>query len=355
MKHQSFNNSENSKIQVVVISDRDKYYSYDKGVVFEVNKQDFKGYLEAADFLNRSESLVICLQHEYGMYGGGNGKYLLSLLQNLRKPVVTTLHTIQEKPEDERRDILRRICEFSAAVVVMSETGKELLSKAYGVSGEKVKIIPHGTPDVPFSDGCLLKKQLNAEDRPIIFTFGLIRPSKGLEVAVKAMAEVVKESPRALYIILGATHPSVKGEHGESYRTTLKELVREKGLEKNVVFHNEFVSGIELIKYLRGSDICLTPYLSRDQISSGVLSYALACGKAIISTPYSYALELLKDGKGAFVPFEDSAALAEVLIEIIKDKKKRERMRRAAYDSGRAMVWGKVADSYLNTFNLAIS
>jgi glycosyltransferase involved in cell wall biosynthesis len=348
-------NSKNAGIQVVAVSDEVRDYSYDKSVAFEVKKQNFKDYLKAADFLNNSLSEVICLQHEYGMYGGKNGKYLLSLLRNLKKPVVTTLHTIQEKPTVKRKEILKKVCEFSKVVVVMSETGKELLSKIYDVFPEKVKIIPHGAPDVPFSDGAFLKKQLNGEGRPIIFTFGLIRPSKGLEVAIEAMVKVVKEIPEVLYIVLGATHPSFKGKHGESYRVILERLVREKGLEENVIFRNEFVSNVELIKYLRGVDICLTPYLSRDQISSGVLSYALVCGKAIVSTPYLYALELLKDGIGALVPFEDPVALARILIEIIKDEQRREKMKKAAYDTGRAMIWERVADSYAETFSLVIS
>jgi len=350
-----FNNSENDKIQVVAVSNKEEYYSYDERVVFDINKQNFKDYLKAADFLNKSETEVVCVQHEYGIFGGKDGEYLIALLRDLQKPVVTTLHTIQEKPSESRKDILKKVSKFSKVVVVLNKKGKKLLTELYDVSPKKIKIISHGAPDVLLTDTSYYKKHLHAEGRPVIFTFGLIRPSKGLEVAIEAMAEVVKEIPEALYIILGATHPSFKGKHRESYRSVLKRLVRDKDLEKNVVFRNEFVSKVELVKYLKGSDICLTPYLSRDQISSGVLSYALACGKAIISTPYLYALELLKDGRGALVPFKDTDALAKVLIEIIKDDERREKMRRAAYDFGRAMVWEKVAASYEYTFNSVCS
>jgi len=350
-----FNNSKKDKIQVVTVSNKEEYYSYDERVVFDINKQNFKDYLKAADFLNKSETEVVCVQHEYGIFGGKDGEYLIALLRDLQKPVVTTLHTIQEKPSESRKDILKKVSKFSKVVVVLNKKGKKLLTELYDVSPKKIKIISHGAPDVLLTDTSYYKKHLHAEGRPVIFTFGLIRPSKGLEVAIEAMAEVVKEIPEALYIILGATHPSFKGKHRESYRSVLKRLVRDKDLEKNVVFRNEFVSKVELVKYLKGSDICLTPYLSRDQISSGVLSYALACGKAIISTPYLYALELLKDGRGALVPFKDTDALAKVLIEIIKDDERREKMRRAAYDFGRAMVWEKVAASYEYTFNSVCS
>lgn len=351
MKLDSFSNPGNSKIQVITISDKEKYYSYDESVVFDMNKQNLEDYLRAADFLNKSATDVISLQHEYGIFGGKDGGYLITLLRDLQRPVITTLHTIQEKPTKFRKDILKKVSDFSKKVIVLSKKGKELLTKLYDVSPEKIKIIPHGTPNVLFTDTSNYKKYLHAEGRPVIFTFGLIRPSKGLEVSIEAMVEVAKEIPSVLYIILGATHPSFKGRHGESYRSVLERLVRDKGLDGNVIFRNEFVSRGELVKYLKGSDICLTPYLSRDQISSGVLSYALACGKAIVSTPYLYALELLENGRGALVPFKDPDALAKVIIEIVKDKEKREKMRRAAYDFGRAMVWENVAASYQYAFN----
>ena len=335
-----------NKIQVIALDDKSRNFSYDERVVFKINKECLEDYYRAGDFINESQSEAISLQHEYGMFGGANGIYLLSLLSYIKKPVVTTLHTIQEEPTKQRRYILKKVCDFSRSVIVMSKRGKVLLSEVYGVSPAKVKIIPHGTPDVSFSDTSFYKKYLNAEGRPVIFTFGLIRFSKGLEIAIEAMVEVVKKVPEALYIILGATHPSVKKKNGESYRVVLERLVRERKLEKNVIFRNEFVSKVELIKYLKGSDICLTPYLSGDQISSGVLSYAVACGKAVISTPYLYAEELLVEGRGILVPFKDSRAIAESLIELIEDDKKRQKMQEAAYNFGRNMTWGKVAASY---------
>ena len=344
-----------NKIQVIALDDKDGSFSYDERVVLKINKECLEDYYKAADFINESQSEAICLQHEYGMFGGENGIYLLSLLANIKKSMVTTLHTIQEKPTKQRIDILKEICDFSQSIVTMSKKGKILLSEVYDVSPTKIKIIPHGTPDVSFSDTSFYKKYLHAEDRPVIFTFGLIRFSKGLEVSIEAMAEVVKKIPEALYIILGATHPSVKKKNGEGYRAVLERLVREKRLEENVIFRNEFVSKAELINYLKGSDICLTPYLSGDQISSGVLSYAMACGKAVISTPYLYAKELLADGRGVLIPFEDSHSLAESLIELIEDDEKRQRMRKAAYDFGRNMTWGKVAVSYGYLFDTIFS
>lgn len=337
---------EKGRIGVVVIEDTNRNFSYDNRVVFKIEKESLEDYFKAADFLNESASEVICLQHEYGMFGGKNGKYLLSLLENIEKPLVTTLHTVQEKPTKEKRSILRKVCDFSRIVVTMSKKGKKLLSEVYDISPTKIEIIPHGAPDVLFADTSFHKKDLHAEGRPVIFTFGLIRLSKGLEVAIEAMAQVVKEVPEVLYIILGSTHPSVKRRKGENYRVMLERLVSEKNLEENVVFRNEFVSKVELIKYLKGADICLTPYLSKDQISSGVLTYALACGMAVVSTPYLYAAELLGEGRGVLVPFKDSHALARSLIELIKNDPKREKIKKAAYDFGRDMIWEKVAASY---------
>jgi glycosyltransferase involved in cell wall biosynthesis len=345
------NDSERNKIQVVALDDKDRNLAYNEKVVFEIDKENIEDYYKAADFINDSQSEVICLQHEYGMFGGENGNYLLSLLSSIKKPVVTTLHTIQENPTRDRKNILRKVCGFSRNVITISKRGKKLLAEIYNVSPKKIKFIPHGAPDVSFSDTSFHKKYLHAENRPVIFTFGLIRLSKGLEIAIEAMAEVVRRIPEALYIILGATHPGVKKERGESYRVILERLVRERKLERNVVFRNEFVSKVELVKYLKGSDICITPYLSGDQISSGVLSYALACGKAIISTPYLYAKELLGDCRGILIPFKDSSSLAKELIELIENDEKRQKLRKAAYDFGRNMTWQKVAASYKYLFN----
>ena len=348
-------NSERSKIQVVALDDKDRNLAYNEKVVFKINKENIEDYYKAVDFINESQNEVICLQHEYGMFGGENGNYLLPLLRGIKKPIVTTLHTIQENPTIDRKNILKKVCGFSKNVVTISKRGKKLLSEVYNISPKKVKIIPHGTPDVSFSDTSFYKRHLHAENRPVILTFGLIRLSKGLEIAIEAMADVVRSVPEALYIILGATHPSVKKKKGESYRVILERLVREKNLDKNVVFRNEFVSKVELVKYLKGSDICITPYLSGDQISSGVLSYALACGKAIISTPYLYAKELLADGRGILIPFKDSNSLAKELIELLEDYEKRQKIRKAAYEFGRNMTWQKVAVSYKYLFDTVFS
>ena len=349
------NNSETNNIQVVALDDKDRNLAYDEKVVFKIDKENLEDYYKAADFINESQSDVICLQHEYGMFGGENGNYLLSLLSGIKKPIVTTLHTIQEGPTKDRKNILKKVCGFSGNVVTISKRGKKLLTEVYNVLPAKIKIIPHGTPDVSFSDTSFYKKYLHAENRPVILSFGLIRLSKGLEIAIEAMSEVVRKVPEALYIILGATHPSVKKEKGESYRVILERLVRERNLEKNVIFRNEFVSKVELVKYLKGSDICITPYLSGDQISSGVLSYALACGKAIVSTPYLYAKELLAGNRGILIPFKDSHSLARELIELIENDEKREGMRKAAYSFGRNMTWQKVAASYKYLFNTIFS
>lgn len=341
---------EGDRVKVVAITDIPEGYQYGNEVSFEIRTHNQRDYRRAADFLNFSGAEVVCLQHEFGIYGGDDGRYILSLLRNLKKPVVTVLHTIVKKPSDNQKEIMHQLCYHSSEIIVLANKGKELLRDVYGVNKTALKMIHHGAPDVPFLDPSYYKDYFQLSGKDIILTFGLIGPNKGLEVAIKALATVVEDFPDAVYLILGETHPAIKRERGEEYRISLEHLVHRLNLEDNVIFHNRFVSMDELIKYMVAADIYVTPYLSREQISSGTLSYAVACGKAIVSTPYWHAEELLADGRGMLVPIGDEEELGGKFRALLGDKKKRNKMRKETYDFGRDMIWQEVAKSYINTF-----
>ena len=278
-------------VQIVALSDEREEYRYGKEVLFEIRAHNRGDYRKAADFLNLSEIDVVCIQHEFGILGGDDGSFILTLAENLKKPIALVLHTVLKEPGENQKKVLMQLCSLSTKIIVLANKGIDLLKEVYGVSEEKIKMIPHGAPDVPFLDPSYYRADFNLGGREVIMTFGLIGPGKGLVVAIKSMAEVVKEFPEAIYLIVGKTHPVLKRERGEEYRIFLKRLVNKLSLEKNVIFHNRFVTLEELIKYLVMADIYVTPYLSREQISSGTLSYAVACGKATISTNYRYAEE----------------------------------------------------------------
>lgn len=346
--------SAKGSVSVAALNDRPEGYDYDSEVGFEINAKNKLDYRKAADYVNLSNTKVVNIQHEFGIFGGEDGDNLLPFLENIRKPVISTLHTILKTPSDHQKEVLIEVCEESTEVVVLADKGKELLETVYGISPEKVTMIPHGAPDVPFMDTYYYKEDYGVQGRPIILTFGLLGPGKGIEVAIEAMEKVAEQFPEALYIILGATHPHVKENRGEEYRLNLERMVKHRGLENNVAFHEMFVPLDELIKYLVTSDIYLTPYLSREQISSGTLAYAVALGNAVVSTPYWYAEELLADGRGKLVPFEDPDSTADAINELLGDEEKRQRMRRKAYQFGRDMIWHSVAEDYRMTYERSL-
>jgi len=348
------------RVQIVAMNNVPQGYPYGDEVRFEIQVQKRMDYRKAADFLNYSNIDVVSLQHEFGIFGGAKGEgehplgeYILSLLSNLKKPVVTTLHTVLQEPFSGQREVLQAICGHSTLVVAQSQKAVELLEEVYGVPREKVVTIHHGAPNVPFLDPAYYKDQFHAEGRKVVLSFGLLSPDKGIEVAIEAMAKVVGDVPEALYIVLGATHPEVRRQYGESYRLSLERIVEELGLEEHVVFYNRFVTTEELIRALVSADVYVTPYLNKEQIVSGTLAYAIACGKAIISTPYWYAQELLDEGRGRLVPFKDSDALAEELIRLLKNDEERLQLRKQAYQFGRKMVWREVASLYIEVFRRA--
>ncbi|RKY71098.1 MAG: glycosyl transferase family 1 [Candidatus Latescibacterota bacterium] len=348
------------RVQIVALNNIPQGYPYGEEVRFEIQAQKRMDYRKAADFLNYSEIDVVSLQHEFGIFGGEKvegehilGEYVLSLLSNLKKPVVTTLHTVLGEPSPGQKEVLQAVCGYSTLVEAQSRKAVELLEEVYDVPKEKVVMIYHGAPDVPFLDPAYYKDQFHAEGRKVVLTFGLLSPNKGIEVAIEAMAQVVEEVPDVLYIILGATHPEVRRKYGESYRISLERMVEELGLEEHVAFYNRFVTSDELIRALVSADVYITPYLSKEQIVSGTLTYAVACGKAIISTPYWHAEELLGDDRGRLVPFGDSEALAEELIRLLEDEEERLKLRKRAYQFGRKMVWREVAGTYIEVFRRA--
>ncbi len=347
------NNGEQSNFEVVALNNGTATYSYGSEVTFHIRDQYRNDYQRAADFINHSPVDAVSVQHEYGIFGGEDGNYINYLLSGLKKPAISTLHTVLEEPSAGQRQTLMRICEQSVYVVVMAQAAVDILKRVYRVPEEKILLIPHGAPDVPFLDSSYYKDQFQAEGRKVLLTFGLLSPSKGLEYAIEAMDKVVDIHPDALYLILGATHPEVKRRHGEEYRHSLEKMVRDRGLENNVSFYNQYVSLERLVQFLVATDVYITPYLSREQITSGTLAYALACGKAIVSTPYIYAEELLAEDRGRLVPFKNSDALAEELIELLSDEGLRNRMRKASYQYGRQMIWREVARSYASAFENA--
>ncbi len=341
-------------LQVIALNNIAEGYDYTDDVGFEIKDQHQSDYFNAADYINLSSIDVVSLQHEYGIFGGPDGEYIVNLLAKLKKPVVTTLHTVLKDPSPEQLTVMEKVCSLSTRVVIIAEKAIPILEEVYGVPREKISLIHHGTPDVPFLDSSYYKEQVQ-EGRMVILTFGLLSPNKGIEYAIRGVKIAAKKYPDLLYIILGATHPEVKRRFGEQYRLSLGKLVQELDLEENVVFHNRYVTMDQLIRFLVASDIYLTPYLSKEQISSGTLAYAVACGKAVISTPYWYAEELLADERGLLVPFQDSEALGNELLRLLSDEGLRNRLRKHAYQFGRQMVWPEVARAYLHDFENALA
>lgn len=340
----------NARLQVVAMDPGQYQGDYPPEVCLQIRAHRWTDYREAAEFLNLSSVDVVSLQHEYGIFGGEDGNLVLHLLKGMKKPVVTTLHTVLEQPTPGQRATLKTVCDLSTAVVAQARKAVDMLVDVFDVPREKIVMIPHGAPDVPFLDPAFYKKSRGTEGRRVLLTFGLISPNKGIEYAIEAVARLVEEFPDLLYVVLGATHPEVKKRHGESYRLSLERLVEERGLQDNVVFHNRFVSEEQLLEFLVSADIYLTPYLAEEQIVSGALAYAVACGKAVVSTPYWYAQEVLGEGRGVLVPFRDSAAMADGLRPLLADQVLRDGMRSNAYAFGRRMTWPVVARSYMEVF-----
>jgi glycosyltransferase involved in cell wall biosynthesis len=335
------------------VNDTEAGYDYPPRVRFELTEKDIDSYRRAADFLNINNVDVVSLQHEYGIFGGRAGNYILALLRALHMPIVTTLHTILQNPDPNQRKVLKEVAALSDRLVVMSERGAQFLQQVYQVKAEKIDVIPHGIPDVPFVDPSFHKDLFGVEGKLVLLSFGLLSPDKGLENVIAALPAIVDRYPNLVYIILGVTHPHVVQQNGETYRLSLQWLAHEKGVEDHVIFYNRFVSIEELVEFIGAADIYITPYLNAAQITSGTLAYTLGAGKAVISTPYWYAEEMLAEGRGVLVPFCDPAALAGQVIDLLDNEVKRHAMRKRAYLFGRAMIWPRVARRYIESFDRA--
>jgi glycosyltransferase involved in cell wall biosynthesis len=334
---------------VVAMNDRPEGYAYSPDVQFEIAAQDLPSYRRAADFLQSANVDLLCVQHEFGIYGGAAGSHLLALLRRLDLPIVTHLHTILEEPSLEQMDVMQELIRLSTRLIVMNKRGRRILKEVYNTPSDRIDFIPHGIPDMPFVEPDLYKKQFGLEGQRVLFTFGLISPGKGLEYVIRALPEVLKIFPDLVYIVLGATHPTLLREQGETYRMNLERLAAELGVAKNVIFHNRFVQSKELMEYFNATDVYITPYLNASQITSGTLAYSFGCGKAVIATPYWHAEELLSNGRGILVPFRNSQAIARELIALFQDDKRRNALRQKAYQLGRTMVWNKVAQRFITS------
>ncbi|MHB9040616.1 MAG: glycosyltransferase family 4 protein [Melioribacteraceae bacterium] len=335
------------------VNDIEAGYPYPARVRFELMEKDINSYRRAADFLNINDVDLVCLQFEYGIFDGRTGSHILSLLRELRMPIVTTLHTILKNPDPDQKRVLEEVAALSDRLVVMSGRGSEFLQTVYSVPKEKIDLIPHGIPDVPFVDPSFNKDLFGVEGKTVLLSFGLLSASKGIETVISAMPKIVERYPDCVYMVVGATHPHVVQNEGETYRLSLQWLAQQKGVESNVIFYNRFVSLEELVEFIGAADIYITPYLNEAQITSGTLAYTVGAGKAVISTPYWYAQEMLADGRGVLVPFRDPDVLAEQVINLLDNEAERQAMRKRAYLFGRSMIWSEVAQLYMKSFERA--
>ncbi len=337
-------------VQAIAMNDRAEGYRYGPRVAFEINENRLAEYRLAADFLNMSPAGVLCLQHEYGIYGGDHGAHVLELLRRVRLPVVTTLHTILKDPNERQKEVLTQLAEQVDRLVVMADRAFTFLTDIYRVPQHKIALIPHGIHDVPFVDPAFYKDQFGVAGKKVIITFGLLSPGKGLEHMIEALPAVTKRHPDAVYIILGATHPGILAHSGEDYRIGLQQRAKELGVEDHIKWFNKFVEIDELLEFLGSADVYVTPYLNEAQITSGTLAYALGAGKATVSTPYWHAQELLADGRGKLVPFQNPDGLAKAINELFDKEVDRHAIRKAAYTHTRPMTWANVARQYLDVF-----
>ena len=338
---------------VGAVNDRPEGYDYPARIRFEIDEKELDSYRRAADFLNVNNVEIILVQHEFGIYGGPAGSHLLALLRDVHMPVVTALHTVLREPNPDQQALMRQLDELSSRFIVMAERGKTFLQEIYGVAPEKVDVIPHGIPDIPFIDPSFNKDQFGVEGKTVLLTFGLLSPNKGIEHVIDALPSILQQHPNVVYIILGATHPNVIAREGESYRLRLERLAEDRGVASHVIFYNRFVTLEELKEFIGAADIYITPYLNESQITSGTLAYTFGAGKAVISTPYWHAQDLLADDRGILVPFANPNAIAEGVKRFLSDPVLMTATRKKAWKLGREMIWPVVAKLHMESFERA--
>jgi len=341
------------RLFAIPVNDPESHYEYPEQVRLELEQEDLRSYERAAEFLNFNGNDLVCLQHEYGIYGGPAGRHILALLRKLKMPLVTTLHTVLRDPDADQRAVLEEIGRLSDRLVVMSELAAKLLREVYKVSAGKIDIIQHGVPDLPFMDPNYFKDKFGTEGKSVLLTFGLLSPNKGIENVIQALPAILEKHPNVVYIVSGVTHPHIRRREGERYREELQSLAARLGVSENLILNNRFVSTEELMEHVGAADIYITPYLQEAQIVSGTLAIALGAGKAIISTPYWHAKELLADNRGVIIPFADPDAIAEAVIGMLENEAARHAMRKRAYLYSRGTTWPKTARAYMASFQRA--
>ncbi len=342
-----------SQCLVAAVNDRKEGYDYPSPVRFEITESDIDSYARAADFLNINRVEVLSVQHEFGIYGGAAGSHLLALLRAVRMPVVTTLHTVLSEPSHDQRSVMMQLDALSNRFIVMTEHGRTLLERTYKISPDKVDVIPHGVIDIPFIDPTFYKDQFNAVGKTVLLTFGLLSPNKGIEYAIAALPAIIEKNPNVVYLIVGATHPNLLVAEGEAYRRRLERMVADLNLTDYVVFHNRFVTKAELMEFIGAADIYITPYLNEAQITSGTLAYSFGAGKAVISTPYWHAKQLLDEERGILVPFADFQAIADGVNRFLSNPGLMAATRKHSWELGREMIWPVVARRFMESFERA--
>lgn len=336
--------------EIMAIDENGMTRDYPWEVKYKIHQEELDSYLQAADYINQSSADVIHIQHEFGIFGGEFGKYIIPFMERVKKPIVTTFHTVLEEPGAERKKIVQEIARKCKAIVVMIGAAADRLEKIYGIEREKIVIIPHGVPDIPYGPTLHYKTELGYENNIILSTFGLINPGKGIEYVLQALPRIITKYPTLKFLVIGATHPTLVKKEGEVYREKLQKIVEQNKLEKNVEFINRYLSLDEVIQHLRATDIYISPYLEPQQIASGTLAYALGAGRPCVSTEYLYAKEVLADGRGKLVPLRDPDAIAENVIELLDAPEERREIEILAYSYGRMMIWSNVALKHLNLF-----
>jgi glycosyltransferase involved in cell wall biosynthesis len=343
----------NADAFVLAMNDAGRRHAYPSRVRFEIGEGDLTAYRRAADFLNVNQVDVLSVQHEYGIFGGRAGAHLLEILPHLRMPIVTTLHTVLSEPNGSQRLVIDELAKLSERLIVMSESGAGLLRRVHHIPDDQIDLIPHGIPLVPETGDS--KRRLGVDGKTVIMTFGLLSPDKGIEYVIDALPAILAVNPDTVYVVLGATHPHVIAREGEAYRLMLEARARHLGVDDSMIFHNRFVSQEELTEFLSAADIYITPYLNPEQITSGTLAYAVGAGKAVISTPYIYARELLAEGRGLLVPWKDSGAIAREVIGVVGDAERRQAMCARARAYGRTMTWPAVARRHVESMSRALA
>lgn len=340
---------------IIAIDDENsggKKVEYPWEVKYKIEQESLKSWLNAADYINQSGAEVVVLQHEFGIYGGHRGEMIVPFAEAINKPIIVTFHTVVPNPDDQYRQIVKRLCAQAKAVTVMVNTAVERLVSDYGLDENKIVVIPHGVPDIPFAPSEDAKKELGLGELNILMSFGLVGRGKGYEYVIEALPAILKKHPDTKFLIVGQTHPVVFRQEGEKYRESLQKLARKLGVESALEFVNRYMSLEEIINYLKATDIYITPFTGLDQITSGTLSYAIGAGRACISSPYLYAIEVIDDNRGVLVKPRDNASITKAIIDLLDNPKKRLEIAKRAYAFGRNMIWPSVALRHLDLFEI---